>query len=95
MAAGLEFEWDDAKAESNEAKHGVPFNFALRVFFDPQHVDFDVSREADGEARRKVVGMIHGRLYTVVFTQRSMRVRIISARRSNRSEEVRYGAFHT
>jgi uncharacterized DUF497 family protein len=26
------FEWDDAKAASNLAKHGVPFAFAARVF---------------------------------------------------------------
>jgi len=30
-----EFEWDDVKAAANEAKHGVPFAFAARVFLDP------------------------------------------------------------
>jgi len=28
------FEWDDAKAARNLAKHGVPFAYAARVFLD-------------------------------------------------------------
>ena len=28
----MEFEWDTAKAEQNIAKHGVPFEYAARVF---------------------------------------------------------------
>ena len=26
------YEWDDAKAKLNVVKHGVPFEFALRVY---------------------------------------------------------------
>jgi uncharacterized DUF497 family protein len=60
------FVWDDAKAASNLAKHGVPFAFATRVFLDVAVIDFDVSRALDRETRRKAVGFIDGRLYTVV-----------------------------
>jgi len=52
------FEWDDANAASNLAKHGVPFDYATRVFLDQAVVDFDASREADGEAPRKAIGLI-------------------------------------
>src|SRR5208282_6780587 len=52
------FEWDDAKAASNLAKHSVPFDYATRVFLDEAVVDFDASREADGEAPRKAIGLI-------------------------------------
>jgi uncharacterized DUF497 family protein len=31
----IAFEWDDAKAQSNLAKHGVPFAYATRVFSMP------------------------------------------------------------
>ena len=31
----MDFEWDDAKAESNRRKHGVPFDEAMTVFSDP------------------------------------------------------------
>ena len=88
------FEWDDAKAESNLAKHGVPFDYAARVFLDAQRVDFDVTRPADGEDCRKAIGVIEGRLYAVVYTARGERLRLISARRCNVTEERRYGPLH-
>jgi putative transcriptional regulator len=70
MASDREFDWNDAKAASNLAKHGVPFPYAARAFLDPGAVDFDASQPGDGETRRKVVGMIEGRLFTVVYTER-------------------------
>ncbi len=85
------FDWDDAKAASNLAKHGVPFDYAARVFLDEAVVDFDASREADGEARRKAVGQIEGRIFTVVHAQRGDAIRIISTRRANAMERKVYG----
>jgi uncharacterized DUF497 family protein len=32
---GVEFEWDAEKARSNIANHGVTFEEAAEVFFDP------------------------------------------------------------
>ena len=32
---GIEFEWDQDKAFSNIAKHGVTFEEAAEAFFDP------------------------------------------------------------
>jgi uncharacterized DUF497 family protein len=63
-----QFEWDDAKAASNFAKHAVEFDFAIRVFLDPLRADFDVSRAADSEERRKAVGDVDGEIFTVVYT---------------------------
>jgi uncharacterized protein len=31
----IRFEWDEAKAKSNERKHGVRFEDAMLVFADP------------------------------------------------------------
>ncbi len=87
------FEWDHAKAASNLAKHGVPFDYATRVFLDEAVVDFDASREADGEARRKAIGLIEERVFTVVYVQRGEAIRIISARRANAMERKAYGQF--
>ncbi|MBJ7318055.1 MAG: BrnT family toxin [Brevundimonas sp.] len=97
MGAALEFEWDEAKAQSNLAKHAVPFAYAVHVFVDPDCVDIDASRTADGEDRRKAVGRIGAHLYAVVYTRRAGRIRLISARRCNRSEEKAYGdgSLHT
>ena len=85
------FEWDDAKALANLAKHGVRFDYAVAVFLDPDGIDFDASRLQDGEARRKMVGRIDGRLFTVVYTERGDLIRLISARRANAQEERSYG----
>jgi uncharacterized DUF497 family protein len=85
------FEWGDAKAESNLAKPRVPFDYATRVFLDEVVIDFDTSRESDGEARRKAVGQIEGRVFTVVYALRGNVIRIISARRANAMEKKLYG----
>ncbi|WP_332770116.1 BrnT family toxin [Phenylobacterium sp.] len=94
MNSGRQFEWDDAKARSNLAKHGVPFAYAARVFLDPDVVDFDASKPEDGEVRRKAVGVIEGRLFALVYTARDDVIRIISARRCNAAEARRYGPVH-
>jgi uncharacterized DUF497 family protein len=88
------FEWDDVKAAGNVAKHGVPLAYAVRVFLDPNLIDFDASKPEDGEVRRKAVGVIEGRLFTVVYTERGDQTRIISARRCNAAEARRYGPIH-
>ncbi len=49
-----------------------------------------MSREADGEARRKAIGLIEGRVFTVVYVQRKEATRIISARRANATEKKAY-----
>lgn len=86
----MEFEWDDRKAASNLAKHGVPFDVAIRVFRDPNRIVFDVSREVDGETRMKCIGLVGNRLFAVVFHPRDPIYRIISARPTNKQEEKLY-----
>ncbi len=44
-----------------------------------------------GEARRKAIGLIEGRVFTVVYVQRDEAIRIISARRANATERKAYG----
>ena len=93
MKMDRDFEWDAAKATANEVKHGVPFPFAARVFLDPAVLDIDAARPEDGEFRRKAVGMIGSRLFTVVFTTRGAATRLISTLWANASEERRYGSL--
>jgi uncharacterized protein len=94
MAGRREFEWDDAKARANLAKHGVPFDYAARVFLDPGMVEFDASHEGDAEVRQKAVGLIEDKLFVVVFTDRDGVCRIISARRANTKERRAYDPVH-
>ena len=86
----LRFVWDQTKAESNFIKHGLKFESALDVFLDPFSADFDTSRKIDGEARRKAVGLMSGRLVTVVYSLRGDALRIISARPANAKEKRRH-----
>jgi hypothetical protein len=95
MISDRDFDWDDAKAASNLVKHGVPFPYATRVFLDVAMIDFDVTQTGDGEYRRKAVGMIEGRIFSVVYTGRHEVIRIISARRCNAKELRLYGEIQT
>ncbi len=90
MRTSVVFEWDCVKASRNFAKPGVRFEVAVRVFDDPDRADFDASHAEDGEPRRKAVGRIEGRLFTLVYPVRGEAYRIISARASNAMEKRRH-----
>jgi uncharacterized protein len=86
---GVEFEWDEEKARSNIADHGVTFEEAAEVFFDPFYQGGDASTE--DEAREFVIGYsLAQRLLLVVYVDRGERTRIISARQATRPERKLY-----
>ena len=76
----MNFEWDEAKAASNFAKHGVPFEFARDVFKDPFAIERTDNRRDYGEERYVLLGIISNRMIVVVYTMRGDVIRIISAR---------------
>ena len=84
------FEWDDRKAAQNVAKHGVPFEYAVRVFLDPRRLDSEDTRRDYGEERRLTLGRIEGRLFAVAYTPRGEVIRLISARKASRREQRLY-----
>jgi uncharacterized DUF497 family protein len=84
------FIWDTAKEAATIAERRLSFAYAARVFADPSSVQADTVRPQDGERRRKAIGMIDGRLFTVVYVMRAEACRIISARRANKQEERIY-----
>jgi uncharacterized DUF497 family protein len=84
------FEWDDAKAARNLARHGVSFDAATRVFADPFAIERVDDRRDYGEERFVIVGMVDGRLLFVAFTMRAERIRIISARGAEPLERREY-----
>jgi uncharacterized DUF497 family protein len=87
----MDFEWDDAKAESNERKHGVTFTEAMTVFADPLSVTGYDPRHADDEDRFLTMGLsVNGRLLVVSHTDRGDMVCIISAREATRRERKDY-----
>jgi uncharacterized DUF497 family protein len=83
----IEFEWDDAKASANDAKHGVSFEEASTVFGDPLAAIFFDETHSDEEDREIIVGHAStGRLLLVSYADREDRVRIISAREATPRE---------
>ena len=89
----MNFEWDDAKAATNVAKHGISFEDARLVFFDPERITLADTRFDYGEERFITFGRLWGRLCVVVFVQPvdDHIIRIISARKANQRERSRYG----
>lgn len=91
----MEFEWDAEKAARNFDKHGVLFKHAARVFLDPARTDAGDVRRDYGEERRIVFGKIEGQIFAVAYTLRSGMIRLISARKANDRERMKYdGALH-
>ena len=87
----LKFEWDKAKAESNERAHGVSFDLAKTVFKDPFAIERLDDRQDYGEERVLVVGRAEGNIVLLVaYTEREERIRIISARRATQYEQDDY-----
>jgi uncharacterized protein len=84
------FEWDDAKAVENVAKHGVSFETARGAFRDPFALDWLDQREDYGKARHLTIGMVEGRLLYVAYTMRNELIRIITARGAEPYERRRY-----
>lgn len=86
----LKFEWDEIKAANNDAKHGVTFDLAKKVFKDPFAVEFLDARQNYGEERFVIIGMVDGHILSIAYTERSEMIRIISARRATKHEREAY-----
>ena len=87
----LKFEWDDAKAQANLAKHGVPFEEAASIFGDPLALTFIDPDHSIDEKRWLTFSVSHtGRLLVVAHTERRRSIRIISARKATRHERGIY-----
>lgn len=85
-----DFEWDDQKASSNRAKHGVSFEEAAEAMSDPLSVDFE---DITHPANLVTLAMSpRDRILYVVNTQRGDRVRLISARVATSHERRIYEA---
>ncbi len=86
---GVEFEWDDDKARANARKHGVTFEEAAQAFLDPFFQQGEAS--VTGERREFLLGYsMAQRLLLVIHLERTMRIRIISARPATRHERKIY-----
>lgn len=89
----IQFEWDDAKAESNRLKHGVSFEEASTVFYDPYALIIDDVEHSVKEERFILFGMsAKARTLTVChcYRENDEKIRIISARKATKNESNEY-----
>jgi uncharacterized DUF497 family protein len=87
----MQFAWDENKAASNLAKHGVSFEEAATVFGDPLSDTFDDPDHSAEERRFVIIGMSEkGRMLIVAHMDNGEVVRLISAREPTRGEREFY-----
>ncbi len=87
---GMNFEGDDGKSAACYLERGFDFAYAAFAFADPDRIIQEDTRHSYGEDRYQLIGRIDGRLFVLVYTPRSGGVRIISARKANSREVMRY-----
>jgi uncharacterized protein len=89
--ADVEYQWHEAKAATNFAKHGISFTAAARALEDPRKIEILDDRFDYNEDRIQSLCMDRGTVLLVVTVMPDDNVcRIISARKATRHEQERY-----
>jgi len=75
----MQFEWEQEKERDNFKIHGIHFETAEQVFFDPLRIERHDDDSSEEEDRWQTMGFFNKVLF-VVYTERGDVTRIISAR---------------
>ena len=86
----MKIAFDPAKDSVNRVKHGVSLALA-EILFAGRYVTVTDDRFDYGERREIAFGFIRGRLFACVFVDRKDERRVISLRKANQREAIRYG----
>jgi len=87
----MRFEWDPKKEALNREKHGVSFDEASTIFDNFDALIFEDTKHSSVEKREFIVGSsVAERILIVSFTARNENIRIISARKANKKERLKY-----
>ena len=89
----MRFEWDQKKNKANIKKHGISFEEAQTVFFDPLAKVADDPDHSSQKDRFIAVG--HSSLHRVLlvvhcFREEGSTIRIVSARKLTKTERKQY-----
>ena len=82
------FEYDEQKSASNLKKHGIDFVMAQELWSDSDLVE--IRAKSSGEPRHLIIARISGKHWSAIITYRGGIIRIISVRRSRKSEVELY-----
>lgn len=93
----MKFEWDPQKAQSNQVKHGVRFEEAISAFDDPRAlIATDSKHSTEDEKREWIIGETDSKsIVVIIYTDRGIRRRLISARPASRKERKMYETLKT
>jgi hypothetical protein len=87
----VRFEWALEKAKKNLRKHGVSFEEAVTVFYDPLSATFDDPDHSVGEYRYITIDFSsRDRLLVVAHAERGESLRIINARTATVHERKKH-----
>jgi uncharacterized DUF497 family protein len=95
-ARPFQFEWDEVKADATARKHGVTFELASTVFYDPRLLTVaDLEHSATEERWFSVGCASNGVVLSVVYLwsdadPAATSIRLISARKSTQAESRQY-----
>ncbi|WP_397474123.1 BrnT family toxin [Pusillimonas sp.] len=81
--------FDPAKSARNELLRGLPFSIVENFDFETARIVLD-QRKNYGEIRYFALGRISGRVHALVFTETASGIRVISLRKANFREILRY-----
>ena len=87
----MDFEWDEKKRAINLRVHGLDLMDATRLFDGRPVYSYPSPRL--GEERFVTVGLLIGKFFAVVWTERTKAIRLISFRRARDAEERKYIAL--
>jgi uncharacterized protein len=85
----VQYEWDEAKRQSNIQRHGIDFVGIERVFAGKTVTILD-DRFDYSENRYVTVGLLSGRVVVIAHTETDEVIRIISVRKATKNEETSY-----
>ncbi len=85
----MKITFDPSKDRLNQEKHGVSLALAEFLFAGPCLCVED-DRFDYGEVRNIALGLINGRVFVCVYTDRGAERRVISLRKANKGEMARY-----
>lgn len=85
----MQYEWDEAKRQTNIQKHGIDF-IGIDQVFAGQTVTVLDTRFDYAETRFITVGLLKGEAVVIAHTETDEAIRIISVRKATKNEEINY-----
>ena len=83
----MKFESDPNKSNINKSKHGISLEEAKKLWYVPA---IEIQAKTVDEPRFMIIGKLGEKFYSCIYTKRGEAIRLISARRSRKTEEEIY-----